>query len=239
MPRKRSPESRRLARTAGEIKRYRMLMRALPIAATCLALVVVIIYIASLLYNRFGSFTVSINRFDNLEYSLSLSETPDFANPTSRLNARASEDVTNISVNDLPADLDSVNGQHNGDNYLAYTFHLKNTGRRALTFEYNLYIDKVTNNVDAAARIRLYVNGDYTDYARTRGDGGGPEPGTTEFLTEKNIVRRQMENFEPGDTVRFTVVLWLEGDDPDCLDPLIGGEMKLDMTISLVGSSAD
>lgn len=232
-----STESRRLARTAKEIKHYRVLMRILPIAASCLTLVVVIIYIASLFYKNFGSFTVSINRFDNIEYSLSLSETPDFLKATSRLNTKASEQITNISVNDLPADLDNINGAHSGDNYLAYTFYLKNTGEKAFTFEYAMFIDRVTNNLDHAVRVRLYVNGDYTDYARTRDDGGGAEPGTVEFLTENTIVRKQMENFKPGDMVRFTVVIWLEGDDPECLDPLIGGEMDVSMTFSLISEA--
>lgn len=234
MARSYGPERRRLARTAGEIKRYRLMMKVLPIAATCLGLVITIIYIAAILYNRFGSFTVSINRFDNLDYSLALSETPEFANPISRLNSKAAEDVTNISVDDLPADLDSINGSHNGPNHIAYTFHLKNTGQKAVTFEYHLYIVNVTNNVDDAVRVRLYVNGEYTDYAKTRSDGGGPEPGTTEFMTGTTIVRRQMSNLLPGETVRYTVVMWLEGSDPECVDAIIGGQFKIDMTVSII-----
>ncbi len=234
MARTYSPENRMLVRTATEIKRYRLMMKVLPIAATCLSLVVAITYIAAILYNRFGSFTVSINRFDNIDYALALSETPDFSNPITRLNSKASEDVTNISITDLPADLDSINGSHNGNNYLAYTFHLKNTGKKSVTFEYHLYIVNVTNNVDDAVRVRLYVNGDYIDYAKTRSDGTGAEPGTEEFLTETTIVRKQLTNFTPGDTVRFSVVMWLEGSDPECVDSIIGGQFKIDMTISIL-----
>jgi archaellum component FlaG (FlaF/FlaG flagellin family) len=234
MARTYSPENRKLVRTATEIKRYRLMMKVLPIAATCLSLVIAITYIAAILYNRFGSFTVSINRFDNVDYALALCETPDFSKPITRLNSKASEDVTNISINDLPADLDSINGSHNGANYLAYTFHLKNTGKKTVTFEYHLYIVNVTNNVDDAVRVRLYVNGDYTDYAKTRSDGTGPEPGTVEFLTESTVVRKQLSDFAPGDEVRFTVVMWLEGSDPECVDSIIGGQFKIDMTISII-----
>ena len=227
-------EGRYLRRTASEIKRYRVMMKVLPIAATCLGLVLVVTYISAILYNRFGSFTVSINRFDNLDYSLALSETPDFAKPITRLNSKASEDVTNITVTDLPADLDSIYGPHNGPNYLAYTFHVKNTGKYAVTYEYHLYIVNVTNNVDEAVRVRLYVNGDYVDYAKTRSDGGGPEPGTTEFLTESTIARKQIAGLEPGGMTRFTIVIWLEGSDPECVDAIIGGQLKVDMTISII-----
>lgn len=234
MARTYSPENRKLVRTASEIKQYRLMMKVLPIAATCLSLVIAITYIAAILYNRFGSFTVSINRFDNVDYALALSEAPEFDNPITRLNSKASEDVTNISMNDLPADLDSINGSHNGTNYLAYTFHLKNTGKKTVTFEYHLYIVNVTNNVDEAVRVRFYVNGDYLDFAKTRSDGSGPEPGTEEFLTETTIVRKQMSGLAPGDTVRYTVVMWLEGSDPECVDSIIGGQFKIDMTISII-----
>ena len=36
---------------------------------------------------------------------------------------------------------------------------------------------------------------------------------------------------QPGDIDRITVVVWIEGDDPECLDNLIGGQMRLDMKI--------
>ena len=35
----------------------------------------------------------------------------------------------------------------------------------------------------------------------------------------------------PGDIDKFTIVIWLEGDDPDCLNNLIGGEIKMHMDI--------
>ena len=35
-----------------------------------------------------------------------------------------------------------------------------------------------------------------------------------------------------GDIDKFTIVIFLEGDDPDCTDELIGGEMKMHMDIT-------
>ena len=42
---------------------------------------------------------------------------------------------------------------------------------------------------------------------------------------------KKREGFKPGDIDKFTIVIFIEGDDPDCLDPLIGGEMKMHMDI--------
>ena len=33
----------------------------------------------------------------------------------------------------------------------------------------------------------------------------------------------------PGGSDRFTVVIWLEGDDPDCVNDILGGELKMHM----------
>ena len=42
----------------------------------------------------------------------------------------------------------------------------------------------------------------------------------------------QTENFKVGDIDKYTVVIWVEGDDPECKDNLIGGEIKMHMTLT-------
>jgi hypothetical protein len=76
------------------------------IAVVTLALV----YTITTMYTKFGSFTVTVNKYDNVAHALTLSETPDFNDMTSRLNAASSEEITNISVTTLPLDLDKING---------------------------------------------------------------------------------------------------------------------------------
>ena len=34
---------------------------------------------------------------------------------------------------------------------------------------------------------------------------------------------------------KYTVVIWLEGNDPECLDNILGGEFKIDMSMSIIG----
>ena len=224
-----------LRRTAAEVKRYRMLMRIIPIAVGCVTAALALLYAVTVLYSKYGSFTVTVNKFDNVRYALTLSETPEFSDPTARLNCKASEEITNIDGKSLPKDLDMINGEHNGKNYVAYTFYCKNAGEESVTYEYQLYIANMTLDIEKAVRVRLYVNGEYKDYARTRCDGTGPEPDTVEFFSESVIVREQIADFAPGDVTKYTVVIWLEGNDPECLDNILGGEFKIDMSMSIVG----
>lgn len=227
-----------LARKAKEAKNYSVIKKVLIAFLISVILLLVIVYTLAALYTKFGSFTVTVNKFDATHYGLCLSETPQFETQISRLNVRAAEDITNISAEDLPADIDSINGPHNGENYLAYTFYLKNVGSNTVTFEYHMFITNIKNDLDKAIRIRIYRDGDPVTYARTRSDGLGSEEGCVDFLTADTVAREQVKGFKPGDVIKFTVVIWIEGNDPDCTDELMGGSLKTDMTMTVIESSA-
>ena len=56
----------------------------------------------------------------------------------------------------------------------------------------------------------------------------------TNFESANVVLERQADNFRSGDVAKFTVVIWIEGNDPDCTDDRLGGEFKLDMLIEIV-----
>ena len=56
----------------------------------------------------------------------------------------------------LPNDLDEHDGSHNGDNYIAYTFYIENTGTDTSDYWSETIIDDVIKNIDTAIRIRIY-----------------------------------------------------------------------------------
>ena len=223
-----------IRRTASEVKRYRRYKKIIPIAIILAVLILIIGYVLSVLYMKFGAFTVMVNKFNHLDYALTLSESPNFETYTSRLNAEIYERITNIDGKSLPTWLDNVDGEHNGDNYIAYTFYCKNAGKSTFTYTYEVYIANMTLDIEKAVRIRVYVDGEYTDYAYPRTDGGeGPEPGTTAFLSNTTVCKNKIEDFAPEQVTKFTVVIWLEGNDPECVDRILGGEMKVDMAMDV------
>ena len=222
-----------ILRSAKEVKKYTLRQKITRTAVAAMVILAIVIYLISVLYTKTGSFTVSINKFDATQYALTLSDTRDFYTPTAMLNAEISKEITNISESWLPADLDNIDGEHNGDNYVAYTFYLKNAGEGMVTYNYQMYIVNVQNDLDEAIRIRLYIDGEWTNFARTATDGSGAEPGTTEFLTDRIVTQGQRQGFNPGDVTKYTVVIWIEGDDPDCIDDLLGGELKVAMDFEI------
>ncbi len=223
-----------ILRSAQEVKKYTLRQKIVRTAIASMVILAIIIYLISVLYTKTGSFTVSINKFDATQYALTLSETRDFYTQTALLNAEISKEITNISESWLPSDLDNIDGEHNGQNYVAYTFYLKNAGESSVTYNYQMYMVNIKNDLDLAIRIRLYINGVWTNYARTASDGSGAEPGTKEFLTDRIVTQGAVADFGPGDVTKYTVVIWIEGDDPDCLDDLIGGELKVAMDFDIV-----
>lgn len=178
-----------------------------------------------------GNFTVTLDPQAVLEGNLVLYEnsvTKDFKN---KLYAKELEFMDNISVKWLPNNLNIVSdGSHNGENYIAYTFYIGNEGKEIINYWYQINMIDVIKNVDEAIRIMIYQNGQRVIYGKKNSITGKVETTAEEsFYDNKIAVLKQRKNFKPGNVDKYTVVIYLEGDDEDCVDALIGGEIKLNM----------
>ena len=224
-----------LRRTAKETKRHVIVMRVLGLLVILLIAVIAIAYAISYFYDKYGSFTVKINKYDMMRQGLTLSEVPEFDKTNSVLNANIVYDMTNISGKDLPANIDNVNGSHNGESYIAYTFYLINAGDDTISYDGEMTLENVTNKVDEAVRVAVYINGEKTVYGKTKSNGGGIESDCdSEFTSSTVVMTTQREDFKPKAKDKYTVVIWIEGNDPDCTDELIGGTLKLGMDFKIV-----
>ncbi|MBP5362504.1 MAG: hypothetical protein J6Y71_05710 [Ruminococcus sp.] len=213
-------------------------MRVLALLVIILILLLAVAYAISYFYDKFGSFTVKVNKYDMVHQGLTLSETPEYDRSNAVLNANIVYDMTNISGEDLPANIDKINGSHNGDNYIAYTFYLINCGDDTLSYTGEMNIENVTKGVDEAIRIAVYKNGEKTVYGKTKSNGTGKESDCdSEFLSSSVVMRTSGDSFKAKDKDKYTVVIWLEGNDPDCLDNIIGGTMKLSMSFKITEST--
>ncbi len=223
-----------LRRKSKEIKRYVIITRVLALLVIILVAIVAIAYAISYFYDKFGSFTVKVNKYDMTRQGLTLSETPEYEKSVSVLNADIVYDMTNISGADIPKNVDMINGSHNGESYIAYTFYLINAGSDTLSYEGVMNIENVTKRIDEAIRIAVYINGEKTVYGKTKADGTGKESDCDkEFLASTIVMKNLREGLEPKGKDKYTVVIWLEGNDPECLDDLIGGTLKLSMDFTI------
>lgn len=54
------------------------------------------------------------------------------------------------------------------------------------------------------------------------------------FEDDTTVASGRQTEVKPKDVHKYTVVLWLEGDDPDCTNDLIGGHIGLEMNFNLI-----
>ena len=221
-----------LRRGATEVMAYRTIRKFLLIGVTIGVIVMMISYAFVLLYNRTGRFSVMVDNPDTT-YAITLCEHPDFRTKSSRLTNDQQVTISNLCGEALPKNIDQVDGEHNGEHYLAYTFYCKNIGAGKESLVYEMTFNNVTNNIDECIRVRIYVNGVPTDYAKTRSDGGGMEPHLCDktFAGKYVVCREEIPEVAYDEYIRFTVVIWVEGDDPDCNDSVVNGKIKFDMQI--------
>ena len=141
--------------------------------------------------------------------------------------------MDNISIKWLPNDITEYEGSHNGKNYIAYSFYMENQGDAVLNYWYYIVMDDVIKDADEALRIMIYRNDEVTVYAKGNSIDGEAEPDTKKFLKDKDgtIILEQRKDMKPDDLDKFTVVIWIEGDDPECTNALIGGHVRLHMKL--------
>ena len=226
--------ARFLIRTAREIKSYQVQKKVLLSLLAMLITITGTFYMLATLYERTGSFTVGVNKIDMVRQGLALSESADLNKLASYLDAEVNEHITNIAEEWIAENVDAIDGVHNGDNYIAYTFYLFNSGEINLNYEYTVNVTNVTNGLDEAIRIKLYTNGTPETFAKTKSDGTGAESGTTEFYSNGIATYKRVDNFAPKSVNKYTIVIWIEGNDPDCVNWLLGGKLKVGMDFNVV-----
>ena len=192
----------------------------------------ILFVILSFIYNG-GKFIISLDKNFALKNNIVIYESLEYKDAKSKLYAEEVNFMDNISIKWLPEDIaTSYEGSHNGQNYIAYTFYIENQGDSTVNYWYEIVIDDVIKNVDEAIRIMIFRNDEKKVYAKINADTKKEEEGTIAFYSDDLAVLEQRVDFNPNDIDRFTIVVWLEGDDPDCVNAIIGGEIKMHMNIT-------
>ena len=221
--------------TADKVNRRKKTWRIAKLSLLLLLLLLIVAYIILGIIYNIGNFTVILDSNKTLESGIAIYESLDDPTPKRKLQARMVSFMDNISWKWLPNDIDDkkYEGTHNGDNYIAYSFYIENQGSQELHYWYELNVDEVMRNVDEAIRIMIFQNGNPTIYAKENELAGAPEEGTVAFIKNKgnSIILEKRSNFLPGDLDHYTIVVYLEGDDPDCVDALLGGGIKMHMKV--------
>ena len=213
------------------VKNEKQIKKIFKIALVIIILILLVLYfVIGIIYNS-GNFSITLDKDLYFNNGLIIYDDPEYKVYRSELLAPSPETFDSWSIDWFTEELDSTLGSHNGDNYLAYTFLIENTGNETTEYYSEIIIDDVIKNVDEAVRIMVYKNGQAVTYAKLSALGQ-PEPDTVAFQDDNLVASEHVTNFKPNDVNRYTLVLWIEGKDPECTDNLLGGEFKVQMNFS-------
>ena len=217
--------------SAKKVKKRNILTKFLFIVFLGLLLLLSITYFIVYIVNQTGNFTITLDKNLQEKKTIVVSPRSDFAVLPTKMVMDSLRYMDNITESWLPDDIDDIEGPHNGNNYMAYTFFVKNIGEKETEYRTTIDVLSVIKNVDDAIRVAVYKNGEKTVYAKRRPDTYEPEVGTEPFYKQDQVMNVLHKGFNPGDVDKYTVIIWLEGNDLECIDSILGGEMKMIMTI--------
>lgn len=205
-------------------------MDKLHLTLLSMLLLVAVLFIFAFMQEKMGNFTINLNRLELYRKGISIADNGDFDGATARLTASTVEDATNISIDDLPEDIDDLDGNHNGKNYMAYTYYVRNAGKEDLGYKASITLDSCAKGAEKAVRVAVWKNGERVVYAAPAADGG-EENGCKNFKSDDVVCTYTEKKFLVGNVDRYTIVIWMEGDDPECVDSIIGGSVEFSMKI--------
>ncbi|MBQ2100230.1 MAG: hypothetical protein II477_04045, partial [Lachnospiraceae bacterium] len=73
-----------------------------------LLLLVAFLFILAFMQEKMGNFTINLNRLELYRKGIAIDDKGTFDDPTARLTVKTVEDATNITITDLPENLDEI-----------------------------------------------------------------------------------------------------------------------------------
>lgn len=217
---------------AEKIYRGKLLSRVIKMGLLILLLYFSLLYLVLYVVNSNGYFTIKLDKNLKAERHILLSSDSEFSAETVEIKVKGLEYMDNITESWIPmAEVIKKEGDNSGDNYIAYTYFIKNDGEQKTDYKSKIVVESVIKNVDDAVRVAVFTNGEKKVYAK-KAKNGKEEPNTIAFLSNHLIMEQERNGLEPGQMDRYTILVWLEGKDPECIDDIIGGEMKMSMVIT-------
>ncbi len=211
-----------------------------PILISVLLCSIFFLIVIAVTSNRQGNLTIFVDR-SSLRKCLSLSESKTLSDPKGKMYGPSIMEAWDTTEDYVPTITDLIDGDSSGDNYIAYTFYVFNSGIENLDYSMSLNVENKSNDLDEAIRVKLYVIDEDSNsllnatYAKKNSLTNEPESGTVAFENDKVIVSHTVTDFEPDEVTKYSLVIWIEGADVDCTNDKIGGSISLSMSFDVLG----
>lgn len=223
------------------------------------------LFFYSVLANRAGFFRVNLSNA-LINDGFQLSYTRDFQDPKVLLDTGKMQEVNAISIQDIQEDIAQLDGAQDITNLTAVSFYVRNNGTQPQDFKWTLLHNRSTRNVDKACWLVFFVEDKAWIYSMANTENpdqpeklegmlmtpfrnnladpfqyGGVEDDATltaiPFEGDRIIHEGSQLAFAPGEVKRFTAIIWVEGDDPDCTPDILGGHAGFGVSMKEIGEA--
>lgn len=205
---------------------------------------IIAISVATYYGQNVGNFVIGVD--DGSAKLIELSETKDFTSPSSRLFADSKKNMIDATYSDIIRDnkLEKIlNSDGNYDKeanyYIAYSFYLRNNGKQTVDLNAKMNITDSKKDLYKTTRIMFFTGNNqdgifaYTD--DTIRDTQKDYPECIEYVSNEIVFSLDIRNIKNSDDpLKFTIIMWIEGWDPDNEGKnIVGGNVKYDLTFSI------
>jgi hypothetical protein len=225
------------------LRRMRIRNRIVTLGVIISGMLSVALAIVTFYGQEAGNFVISVDSAARIR-GIHISETDNFDQELSTLMSNPIDEARDVTYSWLKIDeVEAANGNYTDidHDYVAYTFYLMNKGSETVDVTYYIRITDVYNKLDEAIRVLVIEDGVQNMFMKPDViDEGEDEPYYPEsmptpnyFLTDRLVMRHTIEKFKPAQIKKFSVIVWLEGYDPDTTDEVLGGMIKLTMNFTI------
>lgn len=217
-------------------------MLIIPLFILAISIIALTIYSSNV-----GNFVIGIREGDEMQLSLSMD--PLFGNSRSLLLVQGVDNMRDTTYAIIPRDVIDVDGDNSDkrkNQYLAFSFYLRNEATVDLGYFATIEITGVSRGVDEAIRVMVAVDGERTIYKKYDersfyemiGEENNPSfyyYDTQDFVSDTVVMRQNHPLLTSGQVVRYSVLIWLEGWDDDCKDHIKNGDIRMEMRFGVLG----
>lgn len=202
-----------------------------------------IIVISLFMGQESGNFVIQVES-GNVRKSIRITDNLSNESYESRLEAGGFLEMSDTTFTRFSGKLEqyiSTDGVYADEDYqvYAYTFYIVNNCEESLDLKATMFYSNVTNSLDKAIRI-MTITGEeklrrcYQAADDKVVDYGASYPSVSNFPGNGVAYEEEYLTVNPRDIIRYTIVVWIEGNDPDCVDELQRGTIKFNLKLSIL-----
>jgi hypothetical protein len=193
-----------------------------------------------------GCFTISLSK-EVSNYNVYISTDEEFKSYSPRLICDSFTNAQQITYTIINTNyVRKANGIYkgNGNTYVGYTYYVKNMGRETANLNFRMNIAQAEKNAEDVLWVwyfegnddssgRMFQKKDDLNNLPANWEGYHSSYREREYFINDTTVFDGRFDLKSQEVKKFSLIIWLEGDDPDVNDQIVGGKINFNVEYHL------